>query len=253
MKILIDHHRVQDIPVLEFYNPEAVEKLPVVILLHGFSGRKEHCFSQGYQLAQRGYYAVSVDLYLHGEAAEGEFVPALVTPRLDEVLTHSAESIAQLVAIYAQNAVADGSRIGLLGISLGGAVVYQYLPHRHPHVRTAVAQVAGATPFWPLTFRKIKQHFPEFGVTAAVLDAVEQRARAEVFLEGLSDFPLLMQYGQADPIVPIEEIRRVHRQIESQYTRPDLLKLDEYPNTAHETPPLMFERAWQWLEKYLKS
>jgi hypothetical protein len=253
MKILIDHHRTEEIPVIEFYNPEATTKLPLVIILHGFTGRKEHCFSQGYQLAQRGYYAVSIDLYLHGEAAEGEFVPSHVAPCLDEVLVRSVGYIERLVAVYAQNPVADGNRIGLLGISLGGVVIYRYLPHRSPHIRAAVVQIAGATPFWPLTIRKIMQHFPEFGVTEAMVAIAEQRTADEAFLEGVSDFPLLMQYGQADPIVPIEEVRRVYQQIKSQYICPDLLELVEYPNAGHETPPPMFERAWQWLEKHLKS
>ncbi len=253
MKILIDHRRIEDIPVLEFYNPEAIEKLPLVLIMHGFSGRKEHCFSQGYQLAQRGYYTVSIDLYLHGEASDGEFIPAQVAPRLDEVLARSAEYIERLVSFYAGDRVADGTRIGLLGISLGGVVVYRYLPCRHPHVRTAVAQIAGAAPFWPVTIRKIMQHYPEFGVTEAMIAVVEQRTAAEAFLEGVADFPLLMQYGQTDPIVPIQEVRRVYQQLKERYTRPELLELVEYPQTGHETPPAMFERAWEWLEKYLKG
>lgn len=252
MKILIDHRRIQDIPVLEFYNPEADQKLPLVLIMHGFSGRKEHCFSQSYQLAQRGYYAVSIDLYLHGEAGDGEFIPAQVSPRLDEVLACSMEYIERLVSFYAEDCIADGSRIGLLGLSLGGVVMYRYLPRRHSHVRAAVAQIAGAAPFWSITIRKIMQHYPEFGVTEAMVAVVEQRTSTEVFLEGVSDFPLLMQYGQADPIVPIEEVRRVYQQIKDRYTRPELLELIEYPQIGHETPAAMFTPAWAWFEKYLK-
>jgi len=33
---------------------------------------------------------------------------------------------------YALHAVADGSRIGLLGLSLGGVVAYHYLPNAMP-------------------------------------------------------------------------------------------------------------------------
>lgn len=252
MKILIDHHAIRTIPALEFYNPEASEKLPVIILMHGFSGRKEHCFTHAYQLAQQGYFAVSVDLHLHGESSDGEFSAAQVTPRIIEVVERSIHNIEVLVNEYAHHAIADGRRIGLLGISLGGVVIYHYLQKRQPEIRAAVVNIAGALPFWPITLRKIMQHYPEFGVSEALIVRMEQELRSEVFLDCVADFPLLMQYGQEDPIVPIEEVRRLYQTVQRQYTHPELIKLIEYPQTSHETPPAMFERGMDWFEEYLK-
>jgi predicted esterase len=64
---------------------------------------------------------------------------------------------------------------------------------------------------------------------------------------------LLMQYGQADPIVPIAEVRRLYQQVKAQYTHPERIELVEYPAIAHETPPAMFVRAAQWFDQFLKK
>jgi uncharacterized protein len=253
MKILVDQHFLHEIPLIEFYQPEPEHRLPVVLILHGFSGRKEHCFTQAYQLAQLGFFAVSIDLHLHGEASEGEFNPAHVAPRLREVITHSVGSIVKLVDTYAHHPIADGNQIGILGISLGGAVLYSYLPHRHVQVRAAVAQIAGAAAFWQTTMRSVMIHFPEFGVTEEMITLTSQTASDDPFLPGVVDFPLLLQYGQADPIVPIAEIRRLYNQVRTGYTRTELISLVEYAHTGHETPPIMFESARKWFEKHLKS
>jgi uncharacterized protein len=253
MKILIDHRRVKEIPVLEFYNPEAPARLPLLLLLHGFSGKKEHCFTSAYQLAQNGYYAVSIDLHLHGEQAEGEFVPSIVGPRLGEVIEQSGACIDPLLAAYAQEGLADPERVGLLGFSLGGSVIYRYLPRRQPQVRAAVALIAGAEPFWPLTMRRVMQHYPDFGVTEALVAHMERAHTTRPFLAGVIDFPLLMQYGQDDPIVPIEEVRRLVQQVKRRYTRPERIGFVEHAHTGHETPAEMLLLAGQWFEKYLKS
>ena len=44
MQTLIDHRRIGDIPVLEFYNPQVSGRLPLIIVMHGFTGRKEDSF-----------------------------------------------------------------------------------------------------------------------------------------------------------------------------------------------------------------
>ena len=253
MKILIDHHTIRNIPVIEFHDAEVTVKLPIVIIMHGFSGRKEDCFMHGYQLAQQGFFAVSVDLHLHGESSPEEFVAAKVTPRITEVVERSVFNIEQLVAEYSHHAIADGTRIGLLGISLGGAVIYHYLPKCQPEVRTAVVNIAGALPFWPISLRKIMQHYPEFGVSEALIAKMEHELRPIIFLDGVSDFPMLMQYGQEDPIVPIEHVRQLYQAVKSHYAHSERIILVEYPKTGHEIPPAMLERGRQWFDEFLKS
>jgi predicted esterase len=251
MKILVDHRTIRGVPAIELYNPEAAVRLPVIILMHGFTGRKEHLLAHAYELAGAGFNTVSIDLHLHGELGEVPFIPARVTPQLNEVLDQSAGFIDRLVDEYGQSATADGSRIGLMGYSLGGAVIYRYLPFRQPVIKTAVAMVAGADPFWHKTVRYIMQVYPEFGVTEQLIAENEQVTSRQPFLQGVTDFPLLMQYGVDDPIVRIEDVRLMYRQVKEQYHQKDLLRLIEYEHTGHETPHEMIIQAQRWMQTYL--
>jgi alpha-beta hydrolase superfamily lysophospholipase len=181
MNILTNHHSLRGIPLLEFYDSEFPARLPLVLLMHGFSGRKEDCSTPAYLLAQRGCYAVSFDLHLHGESSQGEFIPANIAPRLAEVIEHSLDHLHLLVDEYAHHPFVDSSRVGLLGFSLGGSFIYNYLPNRQEAVRAAVANIAGAQPFWPITLRRIMQYYPEFGLTEDLVARMEQASTPAVF------------------------------------------------------------------------
>jgi len=251
MRILIDHRKVRGIPVLEFYDPGAQDRLPLVFILHGFTGSKEDHLVQGQDLAREGYYAVSADLHLHGELGDAPFVPARVAPRLVEVIARSVENLAKLASAYDDSEVADASRIGLMGISLGGAVIYHFLPRRTPNIKAAVCMIAGPSPIADMTFKNVQRLFPDFGVTDELIAALSARSRSMPFLEGVSDFPLLMQYGKVDPLIPIEEVRCLYREVKRSYTNPGMIELVEYEDTGHETPAGMYAQARRWFAKYL--
>ncbi len=251
MRILTDHRRIQGIPVLECYNAEASGKLPLALILHGFTGNKEDHLVQGRQLAREGYYAVSADLHLHGELGDAPFMPARVAPRLGEVVERSVENLAILASAYEDSKMADAGRIGLMGISLGGAVIYHFLPRRTLNIKAAVCMIAGPSPIAHMTFKNIQRLFPDFGVTEELIATLSAASRSTPFLEGVRDFPLLMQYGKADPLIPIEEVRRLYREIKRGYTDPSMIELIEYDDTGHETPAGMYAQASRWFGKYL--
>ena len=60
-----------------------------------------------------------------------------------------------------------------------------------------------------------------------------------------------MQYGKADPLIPIDEIRRLYREVKHSYTNPEMIELMEYEDTGHETPAGMYMQASKWFRKYL--
>jgi len=254
VKILVDHRKMADIPVLEFYNPESQVPIPLVFIMHGFTGRKEDHLLHGYSLARKGYYAVSIDLHLHGELGEAVFMPARVSPRFLEVIDQSVKNLERLLATYQAVALADDNRVGLLGISLGGAIIYHYLPNRIPNVRAAVTMVSGPAPLAEITFRNIQAVYPEFGVTDELLSELQKDASHEPFLQNVNDdFPLLVQYGQEDPLIPIEGVRKIFTRVRGSYVNPERLKLVDFANTGHETPVEMFLQAEEWFAHYLKG
>jgi uncharacterized protein len=251
MKIIIDQHRIQNIPVIACYNPELPGRLPLILIMHGFTGSKEHHLLHAYHLAQAGFYAVTLDLHLHGELGEQPFIPAQVSPHLVEVITRSVQNLHSLVQAFKTNPAVDSSRTGLMGISLGGAVIYHYLAQRDQSVKAAVTMVAGPTPLFEITFRNIQQYFPQFGVTDALLTELSAAAATTPFLDKVKDFPLLAMYGESDPLIPIAGARELFKQVKSGYTKPELLHFSEFPNTGHDTPSEMFLKAAAWFKEHL--
>ena len=77
--------------------------------------------------------------------------------------------------------------------------------------------------------------------------------RTQLFLNNTADFPLLMQYRQADPIIPIGKVRRLYQQVKAGYTQPEKIELVEYENCSHATLPGMFVRAEVWFNRYLPA
>ncbi len=252
MEISVTTKKIEHIPVLEFHDRDAQPKLPPVLIFHGFTGRKEHHTADGCELARQGYFAVAVDAFLHGELGEEPFVPTKVIPRMMEIVHETAGFIDQLTENYEQDPRVDTSRTGILGFSMGGAVIYQYLPRRKPDVKAAVSMVAGIAQYWSKTLEISRVLYPAFGVIDEMV-AAARLFETWPFLEGVRDFPLLAQYGEADPLNPIQTVRDLFDQVRQGYTDPQKLCLVTYPDIGHETPPAMFARAIKWFTKYLKE
>ena len=251
MKIIIDHHTISGIPVLEFYNAEALGKLLMVIILHGFTGRKEDHLLHGYMLACQDFFAVAVDLPMHGELGDPSATPAQVSPHLVEIAMQTMDLLDRLVDIYSIHPLADTSRMGLLGISLGGTFIYFYLSRRRANYKSAATLISGATPFLAKTFRGLQIHFPHFGVTDEFITFIESLAPQFPFLEGVKDFPLLIQNGAQDPIIPIDEVRKMVTKARMNYSKPELLELIDYPEYGHDNPLIMYQKAIEWFRKTL--
>jgi dienelactone hydrolase len=250
MEIISHQTWVSALPVFEFYQAGAARKLPLLILMHGFTGSKHDLIHQAQQYAGESFYAVSVDLHRHGDLGEIPFVPAQVSPYLEDVLDRSADNLDRLITAYAGNPAVDTERVYLLGVSLGGAVIYRYLPRRKAAVRAAACMIAGCDPFWEKTFRSVMRLYPDFGITEEFLAQATATIQTRPFLAGVSDFPLLMQYGKQDPIVPVEEVRQVYAQVRQAYCQPDKIRLMEYEGCGHETPPAMYADALSWFMKW---
>ncbi|MBO3803841.1 MAG: alpha/beta fold hydrolase, partial [Candidatus Brockarchaeota archaeon] len=87
--------------------------LPAVVLTHGISGSKQMVSGIALELAKRGFVALAIDLGGHGNS-EGAFGSDLSDPSLG--------ILAAVRHLRAQPYV-DGSRVGLVGHSLGAGAV----------------------------------------------------------------------------------------------------------------------------------
>ena len=169
--------------------PDAAQPVGAVLLLHGFTARKEEMAdSIGRALAARGVASIAPDLPLHGARAGGlermslENPVALVTNwRL--ALREAARCVDYLSALPA----VDASRIGVIGYSLG-AYLSIFVAAANPSIQP-VALVAGGdlparTPF------------------AALVRTVADPRRA---VRELAGRPLFMMNGTRDRLILPEQ------------------------------------------------
>ena len=110
------------VPVIEYFDATlGVKGKPIVILLHGLSGEKETFEGMATVLAQAGFLVVTPDLYLHGERKEkSDLTPV-------HIAVESSGEINQILEYYEGTELADVSRVGLMGFSMGGMTAYHYV------------------------------------------------------------------------------------------------------------------------------
>ena len=102
--------------------PPTGERTAVILLLHGLSSNKERMSSSaGRVLASRGFASLAIDLPLHGERRGGNPREMLSNPlALVGAWRSAVTEVGDVVTWLEAQPSVDGSRIGVLGYSLGG-------------------------------------------------------------------------------------------------------------------------------------
>ncbi len=119
--------------------PEADAPPPGVVIVHGFSGDRAMTSTLSRRLAANGYAALGVDLRGHGESP-GRFPPGVTAG--ESVLEFGAE-LAAAVDFLRFDPRVDGSRIALVGHSMGSRAVLDYASR--DSALDAVVMISGAT------------------------------------------------------------------------------------------------------------
>jgi dienelactone hydrolase len=171
------------------------EKLPAIVLCHGWGGTKEH-LNRAYapQFAEEGYFVLSFDYRGWGES-DSRLVVASKMPAPDEngEVTVTAQAIRELVDPFDQQddidaAISfiegepgvDRNRIGLWGTSFGGGHVVWRAAH-DDRVKCITAQV-GAMDQRIGVERALKPVFARFLKAAGpATDAEAEKLRDEIY------------------------------------------------------------------------
>jgi hypothetical protein len=171
--------------------PRVATPAPAVLLLHGFSSRKERMAdSIGRELLRHQVASMAIDLPLHGAREGGIETLSLRNPlalvqnwRLAMTEAHAA------LAYLAGHDAVDADRIGLAGYSLGSYIGI-LVAGSDPHVRV-VALAAGGD-------------LPEQTPFASLVRTIADPRRA---VRGLAGRPLLMVNGKFDRTVKPAQAR----------------------------------------------
>ena len=235
--------------------PEGKGKVPGVILCHGFTGNKGETHflfvKTSRELARRGIASLRFDFRGSGES-EGEF---------NEVSPSGEISDARrALAVLAEQPQIDRSRLGVIGLSLGGLVA-ACTAGREPSIRSTVLWAAAAE-LWqgpnatdPEKRKQMKSRgwvdigglklgagfFNDFGK----LDPVKEIAS--------STSPVLIIHGKADQAVPFKHAERFYAAVHTRGRKAKLVLLDGVDHTFNRVDweSKVIRMTGDWLEKTL--
>jgi uncharacterized protein len=186
---LDDGHRVPGILLL----PHASGTVPAVIMLHGYSSRKEVMADAiGGALLERGVASLAVDLPLHGTRSDPVQAQSLRNPlALAQHWRQALDDVRIGLHYLTARKEVDGARIGIVGYSMG-AFLATVLSADEPLIRAVVLAAGGDLP----------RGTPFAAVARMAADPLKSVKR-------LAGRPLLMVNGRRDTTVTPEQAQRL--------------------------------------------
>jgi uncharacterized protein len=217
--------------------PEQAAERGTVLILHGLTARKEAQHLDARSLAERGYLAVALDAVGHGERRYLDFDARFAAGDPDrgersffEVVQQSAAELPIVLEAMAARGWAHPGRVGAVGISMGGFILFGAVAAR---CRLDAVATIVASPVWRLGERSPHQRPGRFFPT-----------------------PLLMVTGADDPVVPPDAARELHAQLVPRYTQaPERLRYLQCADEAHLFSKPAWDQAWDevcgWFDRFL--
>ncbi len=252
--IVRNKKKINGIPVLEYF-PAAKKgtKLPLVFILHGFTGRKENCITDLEEYARGGYYAVAPDHREHGKRRTLRFFTKVLKgikinmAELMKLVKESADDYISLIDHYEKHDCIDPGRIGVAGVSMGGCITYRMMVI-DSRIKTAAPMIS--TPHWgDLPEDRKVSNDP---IVMKSLDSFARLYSPDLYPDKFYPRPLLMQIGENDRHFAAVKVKKFYEKLKPFYNQePDKLEYVLYKNTGHEITPAMLSKTAGWFKKWL--
>lgn len=254
MKVIVENKYISNIPVLEMYNDDISVKKPVVFIMHGLASVKERNLEYGYKLVKQGFFVVSFDASMHGEQETEEFRNKDYFEKflkVYDVVMETTKYIDTLIENYKDDSRIDIERIGLVGVSMGGFIIYNYLANnKRDNIKAAVPIIS--SPYWSNIAKEFADTNPEANkyFNEEDLEYIESIEPINL-LSSMKDFPLLMLNGQKDELISIKGARQAFSILKESYANKERIKLIEYEDVGHERSRDMIIDACEWLKSFM--
>lgn len=223
--------------------PQGNGPFPCVLLLHGWSGSKEHWWIDNNYISggnvrkaliDRGFAIFALDAQAHGDRiAVNDYAPVNHYNDPDqgpeqrkgyftreEIYIQTTRDYRRAIKYLSTRPEIDSGRIGLFGYSMGGAQAY-LLTGSDPRIKCAVSCCAP---------REENAYSP---------------VGPQNFLSGLGDRPFLTIMGRKDELCPIGHAQAIHELNPS--SRKELIILESGHKFPHDYVPL----AVEWIRAHL--
>ncbi len=269
-RITFRGHQGQPIPALVGYSELAhTRPLPVILCMPGSPNRKEDLDAPLDLLStwsQSGFFVISIDRPYHGDRP-GNPEQAIREKGLPRVLGEYVNDLTRALDYAATRPEADMSRVGMLGLSMGGmeSLLLAAVDERIGCVVSVSGQLSWqdvfSTDSWqliftglPLTKRLRRENAAAATVHEAFLEQMPELSilDAPVVAAMLAPRPLLLMTGQRDPYVTPAAARRTHAAARKSYQiTPEKLQLWSAEDVGHAFSPQMQDRALLWFRRWL--
>lgn len=256
---MIEIHKdnVGGIPVLQAVaSGKSKEKLPLVIFVHGFTSAKEHNLHFAYLLAEKGFRAVLPEAELHGERENGVQKDDLMFS-FWRIVLRNIQELGQIKDYYTSLSLADESRIGIAGTSMGGITALGALT-QYDWIKAAVSLMG--SPCYSSFARAQVEKIRESGVAIPYSEEELEKQYDQVKPFDLSDQPeklrkrpLMFWHGMKDDIVPYHPTRRFYDELlKGDYKNsPERLQFITDKQAGHKVSREGLLKTVEWFERYL--
>jgi len=201
---------------------------PLVVALHGAESNHRHMLRRVFGLDNRPGESDE-------EASRNEVqlpdVPALVVAPYGrgEIMGYDGlgeEDVLRVIADVRRAYKVDAARVSLTGLSMGGGGTWT-IGLRHPELFSALAPVCGVT--------DLRKWIPPAAAGQFDLEALEAMS-PPAFAENAAGLRVFIFHGDADPVVSVEDSRRMAARFKALGWLGKTVTYTEYPGVDH--------RAW---------
>ncbi len=249
---------VQDIPIIEYYKA-GQEKMPLLLLSHGFSGSKNDFFQDMkfvQELADKGFYIIAMDNRGHGDRNDLSFASCAIKNskiniyEIRNLIKNSADDVSTLINYYENNNLIDKKRIGMTGCSMGGFITFRAMM---TDSRIQAAAPLIGSPTWEDIPQEVPQPLSVDRDEAILkkLKALSLQYSPNYFPEKFYGRNLLIQNGEQDKHVDCNEVKNFYDKVAE--ISPETISLITYPATEHKVTPEMLTVTREWLCKKLAT
>lgn len=248
-EIQINNILLGEIHFLECYLDNK-EYRPIVIIQHGLTGKKEEMLEFGKEFARRGYYVIIPDAYGHGESGEQEPLSVI------EMAIKTGESFDIILKNYDGHELADNSRLGITGMSMGGFSAFYYAVNGK--YKTTVLGSMYSTPDWEKLIggdvlyvdRNVSTEIPMLEEKDRnEIDALIKEKTPYKYKNILEQIPMLLINGELDPIIPLNSIQPFYEELHK--TAADM-RLQVIKKQGHELTVENLYSVIEFFQQYLK-
>lgn len=251
MKVIINNFYVNKIPILEISPKKSIDKKALIIIIHGFTGKKENNLYLAYRFARIGYIVVVFDAYLHGELKNSQFESYTRIERISKIpiiITESCLMLSEIIKNYTESM--KTIMIGLVGISMGGFIAFQYLSRKNRYNISMVVSLI-STPHWLTPFEKTLETdlTSKRYLTQELLDEIDS-IQASNFYDNFHNTPILMLNGEDDEKYFLDDVKSTIEDLRTNYDDSNFKSII-YSGDGHQVTDKMIDETEKWINAFI--